>query len=70
MSQIYIYKNGGRIDETYHGTWYDGGRGRVSSTSERTLYMRLNRNEQMHLQTTGASAEMVDIITCVQYVHV
>ena len=67
---VYIYKNGARLLETQHGTYYgSGGSGRVISTGGRAVYQRLEAGDTLTLKTDSLTGIMRYIMFCIQFIN-
>ena len=68
-SHVWLHKNGVKIEETGHGTYFTGEWGQVQSTGGRSVYLRLNYGNTISLQTETVTGGMYRIIFCVQFTH-
>ena len=69
-SEVYIYKDGVKLQETKHKTYYNSaGYGQVTSTGGRAVYQRLEAGSTIHLGTDRVDGEMYRIILCVQFIN-
>ena len=62
-NQAWLYVNGERIEESYHGTYYSGSEGYVQELGSRSLYMRLEAGDTISLRT-GYIGSLLDITLC------
>ena len=69
-TEVYMYKNGGRLDETRFLTYYTGSSGQLDSTGGRSVYQRLEAGDTLTLQTDDTlTGDMTWIIFCVQFIN-
>ena len=66
-TNVYLYLNGARLDETRHATYYSGGTGKVWSTGGRAVYQRLGAGDTLTLQTTTVTGTMYKIMFCIEF---
>lgn len=65
---IYLRKNGNRIQETWHYSWFDGdslASGIVFDQGSRSVVLHLDRGDTLDLYCTDCSAEIDTIMFCV-----
>ena len=68
-TEVYMYKNGGRLDETRFLTYYTGSSGQVDSTGGRSVYQKLEAGDTLNLKTSTVDGTMYNIMFCVQFIN-
>ena len=69
-SEVYIYKDGVKLQETKHKTYYNSaGYGQVTSTGGRAVYQRLGAGNTIHLGTGTVDGKIYHILMCVQFIN-
>ena len=69
-SEVFMYKDGVKLQETKHKTYYyRAGKGYVSSTGGRAVYQRLKAGSTIHLGTDIVRGNMGHIILCVEFIN-
>merc|ERR1711971_348565 len=71
QTDVYIYKNGARLEELIHNTGYgSGGSGTVRSTSGRSIYQRLEAGDTISLHAGHLSGKNIyRILFCIQFIN-
>ena len=70
QTYVYIYKDGVKLQETNHYTYYSsGGKGSVQSTGGRAVYQRLEAGSTIHLETDAVTGTMYRIFLCVEFIN-
>merc|ERR1711935_36088 len=63
--RIYLMKNGARVHESIHFSYYTGASGRVSDEGGRTLIIDLLEGETLSMFCENCSAEVFNVNFCV-----
>jgi len=63
--QIYLYKNGNRMDESYHRSYYTGPSGQVWDQGGRSLVLQLAEGDTVKLYCENCSAGVYRITFCI-----
>merc|ERR1711915_1112308 len=63
--QIYLKKNGEKIVESLHDSYYSGSSGRVEDQGGRTIILRMETGDQLSLYCQGCRTGVYHITFCV-----
>jgi len=63
--EVYLYKNGKQVPESWTYSKYTGSSGYVFDQGGRTLFIHLNLGEQLHLEYTDGSGLLYAMVFCV-----
>merc|ERR1712004_534867 len=66
---IYLYKNGGRVDESEHLSSYVGSEGRINDQGGRTMMLELQAGDTLELTDTLFYGVAINIHFCVSLLH-